>query len=141
MLLRWTFRKCSLSNLSKVILINSKLHFGRSQVAQSRIWDCYIRDICPNILSNTLSDFISDMRVTDHRHFFFYVGFHSRTFTNHKTAGEGGGYFITSSLSLPPASQTLRHWQGDYCRELSSAYPAAGLEPGTFGYRAQVANH
>ena len=42
-------------------------------------------------------------------YFFFYVGFLSRTFTNHSTAGKGGGYFINSSLPLPPASQTLRH--------------------------------
>ena len=41
--------------------------------------------------------------------FFFCVGFLSRTFTNHRTAGEGGWYFINSSLLLPPASQTLRH--------------------------------
>ena len=41
--------------------------------------------------------------------FFFYLGFLSRTFTIHGTAGEGGGYLFSSSLSLPPASQTLRH--------------------------------
>ena len=41
--------------------------------------------------------------------FFFYVGFLSRTFTNHKTAGEGGGHFFNSSLPLPLTSQTLRH--------------------------------
>ena len=40
---------------------------------------------------------------------FFYLGFLSRTFTIHRTAGEGGGYFFKSSLPLPPASQTLRH--------------------------------
>ena len=39
--------------------------------------------------------------------FFFYVVFLSRTFTNHRTAGKGGGYFINSSLPIPPASQTL----------------------------------
>ena len=39
--------------------------------------------------------------------FFFYLGFLSQPFTNHSTAGEGGGHF--SSLSLPPASHTLRH--------------------------------
>ena len=39
------------------------------------------------------------------RHFFFfYVGFLSRTFTKHRTAGEGGEHFINSSLPLPPAS-------------------------------------
>ena len=41
--------------------------------------------------------------------FFFYLGFLSRTFTNHRTAGEGGGHFFNSSLPLPPASQTIRH--------------------------------
>ena len=41
--------------------------------------------------------------------FLFYLGFLSRTFTNHRTAGEGGGHFFNSSLPLPPALQTLRH--------------------------------
>ena len=49
------------------------------------------------------------MAVATYCYFFFYVGFLSRTFTNHRTAGEGGGHFINSSLPLPPASQTLRH--------------------------------
>ena len=41
---------------------------------------------------------------------FFYLGFLSQiTFTNHRTAGEGGGHFFNSSLPLPPTSQTLRH--------------------------------
>ena len=38
-----------------------------------------------------------------------YLGLLSRTFTNHRTAGEGGGNFFNSSLPVPPASQTLRH--------------------------------
>ena len=54
--------------------------------------------------------------------FFFYLGFLSRRFTNHRTAGEGGGHFFNSSLPLPPASQTLRHQPGDYCRELTSTH-------------------
>ena len=54
--------------------------------------------------------------------FFFFLGFHSRTFTIHRTAAEGGRFFFNSSLPLPPASQTLRRWPGDYCRELTSAY-------------------
>ena len=41
--------------------------------------------------------------------FFSYVGFLSRTFTNHRTAGEGEGHFFNSLLPLPPASQTLGH--------------------------------
>ena len=40
---------------------------------------------------------------------FFYLGFLSRTFTIHRTAGEGEGYLFYSSLPLPPASQILRH--------------------------------
>ena len=40
---------------------------------------------------------------------FFLLGFFSRTFTIHGTAGEGGGYLFNSSLPLPPTSQTLRH--------------------------------
>ena len=54
--------------------------------------------------------------------FFFYLGFLSRTSTNHRTAGEGGGYFFNSSLPLPPTSQTPRHQPSDYCRELTSAH-------------------
>ena len=41
--------------------------------------------------------------------FFFLIWVLSQTFMNHKTAGDGGGHFINSSLPLPPASQTLRH--------------------------------
>ena len=40
---------------------------------------------------------------------YFYVGFLSQTFTNHRTAGEGGGHFFDPSLPLPPALETLRH--------------------------------
>ena len=36
--------------------------------------------------------------------FFFYSGFLSRPFTNHRTAGEGCGHFFNSSVPLPPAS-------------------------------------
>ena len=40
--------------------------------------------------------------------FFFYLGFLSWTFTIHRAAGEGGGYLFNSSLTVSPASQTLR---------------------------------
>ena len=53
--------------------------------------------------------------------FFFNLGFLLRTFTNNRTASEGGGHFLNSSIPLPPASQTLRHQPGYYCRELTSA--------------------
>ena len=35
---------------------------------------------------------------------FFYLGFHSQTFTIRRTAGEGEGYLIDSSSSFRPAS-------------------------------------
>ena len=63
---------------------------------------------------------------------FFYPGFLSQPITNHRTAGKGGGHFSNSSLPLPPASQTLRHWPGDYCRELNSVQrqqPDSNREP------------
>ena len=63
---------------------------------------------------------------------FFYLGFLSRPFTNHSTAGEGGRHFFNSSLPLPPASQTRRHQPGDRCRGVTSAHrqqPHANREP------------
>ena len=32
------------------------------------IWNCHLKNIFPNMLSNTSLDFISDMGVTDHKH-------------------------------------------------------------------------
>ena len=64
--------------------------------------------------------------------FFFYLGFLLQPFTNHRTAGEAGEHFYNSSLPLPPASRTLRHQLGDYCRELTSAHrqqPDSNWEP------------
>ena len=64
--------------------------------------------------------------------FFFYLGFLSRTFSNHRTAGEVGGHFFNFSLPLPPASRALRHQPGDYCRKLTSAHsqqPDSNGEP------------
>ena len=64
--------------------------------------------------------------------FFFYLGFLSRTFTIQETAGEGGGYLFNSSLPFTPASQTLRHQPGVYCRELTSVHsqqPDSNQEP------------
>ena len=54
--------------------------------------------------------------------FFFYLGFLSWPFANHRTTGEGEGHFFNFSLPLPPTSQTLRHESGDYWIELTSAH-------------------
>ena len=53
--------------------------------------------------------------------FFSIWVFLTQTFTNHRTVWEGGGHFFNSLLPLPPASQTLSHQSGDYCRELTPA--------------------
>ena len=41
---------------------------------------------------------------------FFYLGFLSRSFTNHRSTREKEGYLFNSSLLLLPATQTLRHY-------------------------------
>ena len=70
---------------------------------------------------------------------FFYLSFLSQiTFTNHRTAGEGGGHYFNYSLRLPSASQSLRRQPGDYCRKLTSAHRG---EPGTFGFPVRITNH
>ena len=46
--------------------------------------------------------------------------------------GEGEGYLLISFLPLPPASQTLRHYLGYCCRELTSAHnwqPGSNMGP------------
>ena len=55
----------------------------------------HIRIECPK-LSGTLCHNYKGV-------FFFYLGFLSQPFTNHRTAGEGGGHFFNSSLPLLPA--------------------------------------
>ena len=62
--------------------------------------------------------------------FFSFFFFHENA--GIRTAGEEGGHFFNSSLPLLPASQTLRHQPGDYCRELTSAHnqqPNSKQEP------------
>ena len=64
--------------------------------------------------------------------FFFYLGFLSRTFTIHRTAGEGESYPFITVVPLPPVSQTLRHQPGYCCREFTSArsqQPDSNREP------------
>ena len=53
---------------------------------------------------------------------FFDLGILSQTFTIHRTAGQWKIYLFNSSVPLSPASQTLRHQPGSYCREHTSAH-------------------
>ena len=65
-----------------------------------------IRDLDINTSILFSLDFVNDTILS----FFFSIWvFFSQTFTNYRTAGEGGGRFLNSSLPFPPASQTLRH--------------------------------
>ena len=64
--------------------------------------------------------------------FSFYLGFLSRTFKIHRTAGKWVGYLFNFSLPLPPTLQALRRQPGNYCRELTSAHsqqPYSNREP------------
>ena len=64
--------------------------------------------------------------------YFSIWGVLSRTFTNHRTAGEGGGHFFNSSVPLPPALRALRHQPSIYWRELTSTHswqPGSNREP------------
>ena len=74
-------------------------------------------------------------------YYLFYLGFHSQKFMIHRTASKGRGHFFDSSLPLPLASQAHRHSPDDYCRQLTYAQVATGLEPGAFSFRDQVINH
>ena len=64
---------------------------------------CYI---CKEKFENK---YLKDKKYSKVKDFFLYLGFLSQPFTNHRTAGKGGWHFFSSSLPLPPASQTLRH--------------------------------
>ena len=57
----------------------------------------------------------SDFSKVANQLFFFYLGFLSRTFTIHRTAGEGGGYLYNSCLPLPPLQRHL-----DISREITA---------------------
>ena len=89
----------------------------------SRYYNCYVQ------VKNGVSSLYTAHRVII---IFFYLGFFSLKFTIHRTAEEGGGYFFNPSLPFSPASQTLRYWQGKYCRKLTSAQnqqPDSSREP------------
>ena len=55
--------------------------------------------------------------------FLFYLGFLLRTFTNHRTAGEGGGHFFISSLPLPPKALLKRYRYLDISQAITAESP------------------
>ena len=95
-----------ISKLHVPLLLNTNFVKLETKIGHPRVWKQGLLDR-QSVVATT---------------FFFYLDFISRTRTIHRTAGEGGGYFFNSSVPLPPASQTLRHWPGNYCRQLISAH-------------------
>ena len=72
--------------------------------------------------------------------FSFWVFFHEHLrFTGQQ--GKGGGYFSKSSLPLPPPHRHLDISRAITAESHLCAQLIAGLEPETFGFRAQVTNH
>ena len=78
------------------------------------------------------------------RIFFFYLGFLSRPFTIHRTAGEVEGYFFNSSLSLSMAF----HRHLDISRTITAERSPllinknwAPLSQASWGWEKSVLNH
>ena len=71
--------------------------------------------------------------------FFFYLGFLSQPFMNHKTAGEDQGQLLsTTSICFTDTYSLVKQLlqKAHLCTQVG-----AGFEPGTFGFQVQIANH
>ena len=71
--------------------------------------------------------------------FFFYLGFLSQPFMNHKTAGEDQRRLLsTTSICFTDTYSLVKQLlqKANLCTQVG-----AGLEPGTFGFQVQIANH
>ena len=88
---------------SNLILIWPHHHF------QQNMKELFCQKYITSVLSQKWPALAAKSHTRQKKDFFFYLGFLSRSFTIHRTVGEGGGYLFNSSLPLPPASQTLRH--------------------------------
>ena len=78
-------------------------------VIHENFWYCLITQIISEY--KDVAQMNQDLKVFIQKsmYLFFYLGFLSWTFTIHRTAVEGGGYFFNSSLPFSPASHTLRY--------------------------------
>ena len=70
---------------------------------------------------------------------YIYLGFLSRTFTNHRTSGERRGHFFNSSQPLLPLHRPVDSSRATTAE--SSPLHIASSRTRNFGFRAQVANH
>ena len=106
---------------------------------KSKDWFLYNRDLRHEKFKTLLSAYTEILFLHVVKHIllflvfvFFYLAFVLRMFTIHKTVVEWGGYLLISFLPLPPASQTLRHYLGYCCRELTFAHnwqPGSNMGP------------
>ena len=90
--------------------LNIESCFGKSiRYLDIRSWEHLWKILCvTNIRLINMTYYVLSCHVRKRKIvFFFYLRFVSSSFTNHRTAGEGGDHFINSSLPLPSASQTL----------------------------------
>ena len=71
MVQRWTFKKSPYWTCQKLFTLIENYVMDRSRLPSRELQDCYLKNIFPNKLSLLISfsDFISDMGVTDHRHY------------------------------------------------------------------------
>ena len=89
-----------LKTANKSIKKTISIKFLGAMIDEKIIWEDHIYTIEKKLAKNLGLLYI---------YIYIYLGFLSRIFTNHRTAGEGEGHFFNSSLPLLPASQTLRH--------------------------------
>ena len=108
--------------------IKNQTHLQRSFLSTSKFSERYkFNNFYLGIKINTLLfiPYINDL----HKSFFsIWVFFHNHS----RTTGLQGKEESISSLPLPHASQTFRHYPGDYCRDLTSAHrqqPDSNREP------------
>ena len=91
---------------------NKKMVYGVSlnfSTLSNRFFNSANSAIFPFKKAGLSSKIVLNYKIVAFFYLFFYVGFLLRTFTNHRTAREGGRHLINSSLPFPPASRTLRH--------------------------------
>ena len=113
-----------------------RCHFQAAELLSYKLFDCKIWIVSVGIgfeaethvccLKNSVISVYISIKNQITLMVVFYPGFHCPSnciyFHKSKDSTEGEGHFLNSWLPLPPASQTLRHYSGDFCRKLTSAH-------------------
>ena len=95
--------------IGRITIITSIMRYSYPE--NTGVFPFHLPTSCtPEVVSEVLMKVALVLQSQVLRISFFCLGFPSQTtFTNHWSAGEGGGYFFNLLLQLPSASQTLRH--------------------------------